>query len=93
MPKLQLPQSDAVLAEPAGSFFTALRMWRLSRMGRGDLSARGISPDVESHALTAIPFPVSASISASLSLAWTWPAQIRQTLGDTRQEHLGSVQG
>lgn len=57
MPKLQLPQSNAILAEPAGSFFTALHMWRLSRMGRGDLSARRISPDVDSHALTAVPPP------------------------------------
>lgn len=45
----------------------------------------GTFSDAESHAANAVCLPPRGSSYrlSSLNLAWTWPAQIRQTLGDS----------
>lgn len=50
------PQSKAVFlgfGRSTSSYFTVLCLWQFPRMGRGDLSAQGLSLDVKSYATAA----------------------------------------
>ena len=85
MPELQLPPGKADclgFGKTCRILFHCSAQVATLQDGRRDLSAQGISPDVESCALPAIDTSQSLLLfPPSLSLAQTWTAQIQQTRG------------